>query len=189
MNDSQTDIELVLPDLSFRERYEDMMEEWLAFGGRLHPGALRNNGAPYETWLRRMEEDRHEGTCPEGAVPQTFYFAVHNGRLPGAVTIRENLNADFYLDGGNVGYGVRPSERKKGYAKTMLQPALNKLAEAGVYDVLLTCAEDNIGSENTMRACGAIYENTVINRNGEKIKRFRIRNKRQTEINSGKMHE
>jgi predicted acetyltransferase len=80
------------------------------------------------------------------------------------------------LDGGNVGYGVRPSERKKGYAKTMLRFALEKLAETGIYDVILTCAEDNIGSENTMRACGATYENTVINENGEKIKRFWIKN-------------
>ncbi len=172
-----TDLELVLPDLSFQKIYEDMMEEWSEFGGRLNPAALRNNGAPYDKWLRWMQEDRHADTCPEGAVPQTLYFAVrHDGRLLGAVTIREHLDEKFKLDGGNVGYGVRPSERKKGYAKTMLRLALVKLAEAGIVDVILTCAEDNIGSENTKRACGAVYLNTVMNIDGEKIKRFGIKN-------------
>ncbi|HOP12327.1 MAG TPA: GNAT family N-acetyltransferase [Oscillospiraceae bacterium] len=166
---------MVLPDLSFREQYEDMMREWLAFGSRLNPAALRNNGAPYETWLRWMNEDRFEESCPEGAVPQTLYFAVRtDGRLLGAVTIRTHLDDKFFLDGGYVGYGVRPSERRKGYAKKMLRLALGKLAESGVHDVLLTCAEDNIGSENTMRACGAVYENTITNESGERVKRFWI---------------
>jgi len=174
---SQKDICLVLPDSSFRERYLDMMEEWLAFGGRLNPAALRNNGAPYETWLHWMDGDRYENSCPEGAVPQTLYFAVcTDGRLLGAVTIRAHLDEKFMLDGGNVGYGVRPTERRKGYAKAMLRLALEKLAESGVHDVLLTCAEDNIGSENTMRACGAVYENTIVNESGGRVKRFRIRN-------------
>jgi len=52
------------------------MKEWLAFGGRLSPGALQNNGASFEIWLKWMDEDAHEGTCPPEAVPQAMYFAV-----------------------------------------------------------------------------------------------------------------
>lgn len=183
---NRKDICLVIPDLSFRERYEVMMGEWLEFGGRLNPAALRNNGAPYETWLRWMYEDRFEESCPEGAVPQTLYFAVRSdGRLLGAVTIRAHLDEKFNLDGGNVGYGVRPSDRRKGYAKIMLRLALEKLAEMGIHRVILTCAEDNIGSENTMRACGAVYKNTIVNENAEKIKRFVLKNDSKQE----KLHE
>lgn len=72
------DIKLVLPNASHKERYLSMMNEWISYGGRLNPGALRNNGASYEKWIGWMKDDQSELTCPEGSVPQTLYFAVNN---------------------------------------------------------------------------------------------------------------
>ena len=171
-------VHLVLPDSTFETQYTDMMDEWLAFGDRLNPGALHNNGASYETWLKWMAEDAHEETCPPEAVPQTMYFAVRDdGRLIGAVTVRHKLNerTNNESGGGHVGFGVRPTERRKGYAKIILQLALEKLAERGIHDVMLNCASDNIGSEKTILSCGAVFHDEVVNNNGDEAKRFFIK--------------
>ena len=173
---SMANIQLILPDITFKTQYQEMMEEWLAYGGRLNPGALRCNGQSYETWLQWMSDDAHEGTCPPEAVPQTMYFAVRDdGKLVGAVTIRHKLNERLVNDsgGGHVGFGVRPAERRKGYAKEILRLALEKLAERGINNVLIHCAWDNIGSEKTILACGAVFQDEVVNIKGEKAKRFR----------------
>jgi predicted acetyltransferase len=52
--------------------------------------------------------------------------------------------------------------------------AIQKLRDMGIDDILLTCAEDNIGSEKTILKHGAIYENMALNDNGENVKRFWI---------------
>lgn len=173
------DISLILPDITFESQYKEMMDEWILEGGRLNPGALRNNGKSYETWLQWINEDTYEDTCPPGTVPQTMYFAVRDdGKLIGAVTIRHRLNELHNNDssGGHVGFGVRPTERKKGYAKLILRLALEKLTEKGIFDVMINCASDNIASEKTILACGAVLHEEVINDEGEKAKIFRIYN-------------
>lgn len=52
--------------------------------------------------------------------------------------------------GGHVGYAIRPSERKKGYAKIQLGLLLEKMDEMGIEKALITCRENNIGSKKTM---------------------------------------
>jgi predicted acetyltransferase len=167
------ELKLVLPDESHKEQYLEMMDEWISFGGRLNPSALKNNGASYEKWLGWMKDDQSESTCPEGAVPQTLYFAFNEANvLLGAVTIRHFLNERMFIDGGYVGYGVRPSQRRKCYAKRMLALAISKINEMGVNKILITCAIDNIGSIKTILANGGIFENEVLNEYGALVKRF-----------------
>jgi predicted acetyltransferase len=169
------EVKLVLPDESHKEKYLKMMDEWISFGGRLNPAALKNNGASYEEWLGWMKDDQNELTCPEGAVPQTLYFAFNEDDiLLGAVTVRHYLNERMFIDGGYVGYGVRPSQRRKGYAKKMLALAINKVKEMGVENILITCAADNTGSMKTILANGGVFENEMFNEYGELVKRFWI---------------
>lgn len=39
------------------------------------------------------------------------------------------LEISLLLDGGNIGYGIHPKERRKGYATEMLYLALEKCRE------------------------------------------------------------
>lgn len=168
-------ITLILPDETHRDQYLAMMEEWLSFGGRLNPGALRNNGAPYEKWLSHIRADQDARTCPEGKVPQTLYLAFNDaGELVGAVSLRPQMNAITLQEAGHVAYGVRPSQRRKGYATQMLALAVDKLNALGVDRVLVVCAADNLGSIKTILNNGGVLENEITSSNGELRKRFWI---------------
>ena len=162
------------PNLTHQEQYNEMMQEWIEDGGRLHPAALSNNGVPYEKWLQWMKDDENVETCPEGSPPQTLYFCFDNGILVGAVTIRHFLNERTVIAGGHVGIGIRPTKRRTGYATQALGLAIQKLYAMGIDDILLTCAEGNIGSEKTMLKYGAIFEN-LVDVDGERQKRFWLR--------------
>ena len=76
------------------------------------------------------------------------------------------------------GYGVRPDERKKGYASQMLTLALDFCRKIGLERVLLDCRADNAASERTIRKCGGISagEAQVPGDDGqpERIRRFWI---------------
>lgn len=44
----------------------------------------------------------------------------------GAVNIRHSLTKHLFNAGGHIGYGIRPSERRKGYATKLLALSLEK---------------------------------------------------------------
>ena len=62
---------------------------------------------------------------------------------------RHNLKGELINIGGNIGYAIRPSERRKGYATIQLQLLLEKAKELGLEKVLVTCRDNNVGSRTT----------------------------------------
>jgi predicted acetyltransferase len=68
------------------------------------------------------------------------------------------LNEDLLNIGGNITYEIRPSERRKGYGKKMLELALIEAKERGLDKVLITCDEDNIASKKIIEANGGVQD-------------------------------
>ena len=71
----------------------------------------------------------------DGKVPDTTLFCLDVDRniFVGAVNIRHYLNEAMLLNGGHIGDGIRPSERRKGYATKMIGLALeNEVVVDGI---------------------------------------------------------
>ena len=137
--------------------------------------------------LRRLEDPEeyikvckdYESTKEISAklVPATQFLFIRksDNRLVGMIQIRHCFNDYLEKYAGHIGYSVRPSERRKGYAKQMLQMALPYCREIGLDKVLITCMDGNIGSEKTILANGGVYESTVHEPNSDRdLKRFWI---------------
>lgn len=167
------------PALKHQASYEDMMAEWEAFGGALHPGVLRRldpvtgEPRPYEAWLAQLAAESHWDTCPPGLVPQDTLFLVNaESRVCGAISIRHELTPHLLDFGGHIGAGIRPSERRKGYATQMLAMALPVARSLGIERALWTCTHDNIGSMKTVLACGGVLEDERTDPNGVVMRRY-----------------
>ena len=64
---------------------------------------------------------------------------------------------DFYLElGGHIGYGIRPSERGKGYGKQQL--ALFFWPKIKHFSIPITCDMDNAASRAVILANGGVLE-------------------------------
>ena len=81
--------------------------------------------------------------------------------MVGAVNIRHYLNESLLLNGGHIGDGVRPSERRKGIATKMIALALDECRKLGIEKVLMVCDKDNIGSAKSIINNGGVLENEV----------------------------
>lgn len=82
----------------------------------------------------------------EHYVPQTIFWVTFNGNPIGYAKLRHKLNENLYKRGGHIGYVIRPSSRKMGYGKLLLQELLKEAKHLNIEKVLLTVDEDNIAS-------------------------------------------
>ena len=166
---------LVKPDLSYADEIIKYKEESLAESPIINGSAGLDRFSSIEDWLEELKKRSCEDTVPKGLVPSSTYLAVRekDNYIVGMIDIRHYLNEYLTQVGGHIGYGVRKTERNKGYAKQMLKLALEKCKELKIKKVLITCDEDNIASEKVILSVNAKLED-IRNVDGENKKRFWI---------------
>ena len=166
---------LVKPDLSYADEIIKYKEESLAESPIINGSAGLDRFSSIEIWFEELKKKSCEDTVPEGLVPSSTYLGVRekDNYIVGMIDIRHYLNEYLTQAGGHIGYGVRKTERNKGYAKQMLKLALEKCKELKIKKVLITCDEDNIASEKVILSANAKLED-IRNVDGENKKRFWI---------------
>jgi predicted acetyltransferase len=168
-------LKLIKPSLGMEEEYDNYINEWINTEESIIPYSSRLLGRDYKTWLEDTYKIQKKETCPPNLVPAHTYFLIKDsGKIIGAINIRHYLNDYLFKYGGHIGYGIRPSERKKGYATKMLSLALPIAKELGISKVLIACDKSNIGSAKTIINNGGILENEVLEY-GELIERYWIK--------------
>ncbi|MBR2583131.1 MAG: GNAT family N-acetyltransferase [Oscillospiraceae bacterium] len=168
---------LLRPDESNIGQYEEYRREFLENGDSMDgTGPMRR----YETaseWLAHVRSYESAETLPEGRVLATQYLLVResDGKLLGMLQLRHYLNDYLRRIAGHIGYSVRPSERRRGYAKRMLAMALDEARALGLDRVMISCAVDNEGSRRTILANGGVFNSTVWDEEvGETLERYWI---------------
>ncbi len=149
----------------------DMMDEWTESGERIIPYAIRKNDyKDYDSYLQGLDSPGSGDW-----VPDSTYFCLDEGRniFVGAVNIRHYLNESLLFDGGHIGDGVRPSERRKGIGTKMIALALEECKNLGIYKVLMVCNKSNVASAKTIINNGGVLENEI-NVNGVIEQRYWI---------------
>lgn len=169
-------IKLVKLSPEYRRHLSDMMEEWTDSGEKIIPYAIRRlDYRDFDSYLAGLEVDA-ETAEKEGLVPDTTLFALDVERdiFVGAVNIRHYLNENLLLHGGHIGDGVRPSERRKGFATEMIRLALGECRRLGVTRVLMVCDKDNVGSAKSIQKNGGVLDNEITDDDGNIEQRYWI---------------
>lgn len=130
----------VVPSMEYMEKGIDYIQEHINVGSHINgSGGLDRYLDNYQGWLDKLEQDR---MCipNEQRVPAEIYYLVNEqDRIIGMINIRLCLNERLMKCGGHIGYGIRPSERNKGYNKINLYLALLRCQSLGIKEVILDC--------------------------------------------------
>lgn len=153
-------LKLIKASDQYRAQITDMLDEWHQTGEKIIPYAIRRTDYhDFDNYCENLEVMEDAG----GLVPDSTFFCLDEDRdiIVGAVNIRHYLNDALLLNGGHIGDGVRPSERRKGYATRMIRLALDECRKLGIQRVLMVCNKENIASAKTILKNGGVLENEI----------------------------
>lgn len=153
-------LKLIKATNQYYRQIKDMLDEWNATGEKIIPYAIRRiDYHDFEFYCENLEVK----DARDRLVPDSTFFCLDEERnvVVGAVNIRHYLNETLLLNGGHIGDGVRPSERRKGIATKMIALALDECRKLGIEKVLMVCDKENVGSAKSIQNNGGILENEI----------------------------
>lgn len=152
-------LDLARPRLDLVDSYLDFIQEMRDHREKIWEGFVPNSGESNSDFVQRILKSEHRPAI--SLVPETTYWAVVGPLVVGRIALRHHLNPKLEEFGGHIGYEVRPSSRRKGYAKEMLQKILRTDKAREIGELLLTCAPDNLASNKTILANGGVLVRTA----------------------------
>jgi predicted acetyltransferase len=112
---------------------------------------------------------------PPDRVRMSQYWLLRDDQILGSSRLRHQLIPVLELDGGNIGYEIRPSARCKGFGSALLRLTLQEARGIGLSRVLLTTEPTNLGSIGVIQCNGGVFADTSVSpRTGCEMHRYWI---------------
>ena len=152
------------PSLERKDEIIGYLDEFVKYNSNINgTGSLDKiyDGYTFEEALERCLNMKNEWYAKSiNRVPGKTFLLIRkdDNKIVGTINIRWNLSEKMLKFGGHIGYGIRPTERRKGYNKIQLYLVLLEAQKLNLDKVMLDCSVDNLGSDKTIKALGGILE-------------------------------
>jgi predicted acetyltransferase len=164
---------LIKPSIHYENTYLEMLQDWARTNEQKVPFVLELDPSPFGAMIEKLEGYPKGIDVPDTFINHSTYWLVNNEeQIVGVVNIRHGLTDRTINIGGHIGYGIRPSDRKKGYATEILRLALDKANQLGIEKALVTCEKNNIGSAKTIQKNGGQLESEIEDQFGNIFQRY-----------------
>ncbi|MER7455694.1 GNAT family N-acetyltransferase [Micromonospora sp. NPDC126480] len=154
--------ELIAPTVRLRDAWLEAHHEWgpglHEDGFGLRPTDEVETPAGFAAWVTRLTDESDPTKPPrDGRARCTYRWIVEDGRVLGGIALRLGPD-DVVRRAGHVGYGIRPSARRRGLATWALGRMLGEARALGLHRVLVICEADNVASARTIERHGGMLE-------------------------------
>ena len=152
------------PSLERKDEIIEYLDEFVKYNSNINgTGSLDKiyDGYTFEEALERCLNMKNELYAKSiNRVPGKTFLLIRkdDNKIVGTINIRWNLSEKMLKFGSHIGYGIRPTERRKGYNKIQLYLVLLEVQKLNLDKVMLDCSVDNLGSDKTIKALGGILE-------------------------------
>jgi predicted acetyltransferase len=152
--------ELIPPTARLHAAWLEAHAEWgpgqHEDGFGLRPSDEVRSPAGFAAWLARLasQPDPAQGAAGRRCL---YRWIVEDDRVLGGMALRYGSD-DYVRWAGHIGYGIRPSARRRGLGSWALGQTLDEARAVGLDRALLVCAVDNLSSAKTIERCGGALE-------------------------------
>jgi predicted acetyltransferase len=168
-------LELIDPTEDLETPYREMLDEFRSAREYYHQNEREEAFNDFPRFVRKLRERPSGVGLPDGYVPDNTYWLVCGGRVIGTSRLRHRLTEKLEYEDGHIGYDIRPSERRKGYATRLLAMTLERAKGLGLSRVLVTCDSDNIASARVIeKNCGRLEDKRISRQTGKLKLRYWI---------------
>ncbi len=157
--------DLIAPTVSRHAAWLEAHHEWgpgrHEDGFGLRPTDQVESPSGFAAWVARLQAQAQAGPRTAGTgrpVACTYRWIVAGERVLGAIALRHELDNFLFRVGGHIGYGIRPSERRRGLATWALGEMLLEARRLGLDRVLVTCEPANVASIRTIEHHGGVLD-------------------------------
>lgn len=167
-------VELIRPSATFFNSYRSLVAEFLENREPLVPFTLAFAHADSDALLAKLDASAQGVGIPEGFVAHSTFWLIRDAEeVVGVSNIRHALTPALRREGGSIGYGIRPSARRQGYATAILSLSLQRAGTLGLQRALITCAQHNAASARTICRNGGVLESEeYLPERGEVVQRY-----------------
>ena len=144
--------QLIAPTTRLHHAWLDAHAEW---GPGLHEDGFGvastdevDSPDGFAAWVARLAEEADRGTCR---------WIVEDDQVLGGIALRHEFT-DYVRWAGHIGFGIRPTARRRGLAAWALGQMLGEARARGMDRVLIVCATNNVGSARTIERGGGVFE-------------------------------
>ncbi|HZC69581.1 MAG TPA: GNAT family N-acetyltransferase [Jatrophihabitans sp.] len=114
--------------------------------------------AGFAAWLARLSDQSDPAmTIDVGKHRCTYRWIVEGDRVLGGIALRDG-DDEYTRWAGHIGYGIRPSARRRGLATWAMGSMLDEARTLGMRRILAVCRVDNVASGQTIERCGGVFE-------------------------------
>lgn len=156
------------PSIERKNEIIEYLDEFVKYGSDINgAGSLDKiyDGYTFEEALDRclkLEDEEYAKSVNRCPGKTFLLIKEEDNKIVGTINVRWNLTPEMLQFGGHIGYGIRPTERRKGYNKINLYLGMIEAKKVGLDKVMLDCDVNNLGSDKTLKALGGKLERTEI---------------------------
>ncbi len=155
---------LVKPHVRYKDSYIEALKEFQT-EGRYAFLDIEKTTADFETFVDDLNDGRRHLHKPYvdwvEPVAETILWMVKDDLYIGTLNIRHRLNWHLEKWGGHINFMIRPTMRRKGFGKKILQKSLPCLNYLGIDKALITVAPENIGAQHIVEFCGGVHQDDL----------------------------
>jgi predicted acetyltransferase len=177
-------LRFVRPSLEHADAFRDWLDDWRGDPYDAYPGTFAvawTDVAAYVALCKRMRS----AAIPPIDVPLDAFWAFEGAQLVGELYLfYEPMDAD-----NNIGYKVRPSQRRRGIATALTKYGIERLRGRGCTVARLTCNDENLASAAVIEGCGGRRGEDRLKPNGHVLRRYLIPIANEASANQGSANQ